>query len=165
MIRSIVTVIVIALVGCGSPEESSEGAASSGASTTVDAPAISTSIAFQRPEQVSLTVVDDCARVESADGSLWAESCEGPSLGRPLAIKAQATHPGELALIRVFPDAVLTSTSDPGIRVDQRDGWLLIESPTSDFVFTLRVPEQVDAETRVDVACVYNPFFIDCDPV
>src|SRR4029079_15343705 len=110
-----------------------------------------------------LSVTDGCAHVVLTDGSVWADSCLPPSLGRPRAVVSEPLDAGDIALIRVFDGVTLVSASEPGARFDQRDGWLLLESPTTDFAMTVRTEPTADEPEPIEVVCDYNPLFIDCD--
>lgn len=139
---------------------SQDGAPSSSAVSNLPSAAIE---AVDPPTFGRLNVTDDCARVTVDGGAVWHESCSPPSFSRPQQIFGEAAGQGQRALLRVFDGATVVASSDPGIRYSQEDGWILLETQTFDFTFTLSVSESTGQGDDYVVVCDYNPFFIDCD--
>lgn len=161
--RWTVVLVLAVTVSCGEADDADESTTESTVTPSIVATA-TPSTAHGSTGSLALSVDAGCATVVSSDGAEWANSCLPPSMSRPRAVVSDTTDAGdERALIRVFPGATLASASDPSIRFDQDDGWVLIESPTADFTMTFQVEAPADSTGVMEVVCDYNPFFIDCD--
>jgi hypothetical protein len=108
------------------------------------------------PQLASLAVTDECATVTLADGTVWGESCLTPSPSRPLAAVSESIDGVELALIRVSDGVEMVGAEPVTVRMLQSDGWVLVESIDREFNMTF-------ARSGVEVACEYNPAFINCE--
>lgn len=149
--RAAAAVMALVVLGsaCGTASDDNTGGS---AAETVDD--VEPEPIPKAPTLGEMTVADGCAEVRLADGTVWADSCLKEEL-RPIAVVSETFSDVELALLRFTSRADLIRAHPDSVLFVQDDGWILVESPTFDFVMTFGAGAD-------EVDCRYNPVSIDC---